>query len=36
MDWHTISARQPQEESIGGVRRGMLQLGDSVTFRARH
>ncbi|WP_426492102.1 SRPBCC family protein [Hymenobacter sp. 102] len=36
MDLHTISARQTQEEIIGGVRRGVLQLGDYVTFRARH
>lgn len=36
MDLHTISARQTREEIIGGVRRGVLQLGDSVTFRARH
>ncbi|MCA8830393.1 SRPBCC family protein [Hymenobacter pini] len=36
MDLHTISASQTQEEIIGGVRRGVLQLGDSVTFRARH
>lgn len=36
MDLHTISARQTQEEIIGGVRCGLLQLGDSVTFRARH
>lgn len=36
MDLHTISARQTREEIIGGVRRGVLQLSDSVTFRARH
>ena len=33
---HTISTRKTQEEIIGGVRSGVLQLGDSVTFRARH
>lgn len=36
MDLHTISASQTREEIIGGVRSGVLQLGDSVTFRARH
>lgn len=33
---HTISTRQTGEEIIAGVRNGVLQLGDSVTFRARH
>ena len=36
MDLHTISASQTQEKIVGGVRSGVLQLGDSVTFRARH
>ncbi|MBC6699394.1 SRPBCC family protein [Hymenobacter puniceus] len=36
MDLHTISAIQTQEKIVGGVRSSVLQLGDSVTFRARH
>jgi ligand-binding SRPBCC domain-containing protein len=36
VDLHTISTRQTQEQIVGGVRSGILQLGDSVTFRARH
>ena len=33
---HAASARQTREQIVGGVRHGLLQLGDSVTFRARH
>lgn len=36
MDLHTISANQTQEKIIGGIRSGVLHLGDSVTFRAQH
>lgn len=36
VDLHTISASQTQEEIIGDIRTGVLQPGDSVTFRARH
>ncbi|PJJ60543.1 SRPBCC family protein [Hymenobacter chitinivorans] len=36
VDLHSISAQKTQETIIGGVRSGILQLGDSVTFRARH
>lgn len=36
VDLHTASTRQTREEMVGGVRSGVLKLGDSVTFRARH
>lgn len=36
VDLHIISTRQTGETIVAGVRRGELQLGDSVTFRARH
>ena len=36
VDLHAVSARQTQEQIVGGVRSGLLQLGDEVTFRARH
>jgi ligand-binding SRPBCC domain-containing protein len=36
VDLHAVSARQTREEIIAGVRSGVLQLHDSVTFRARH
>ncbi|MBX0289542.1 SRPBCC family protein [Hymenobacter sp. HSC-4F20] len=36
VDLHAISTRQTRKEIVGGVRSGVLQLGDSVTFRARH
>jgi len=36
VDLHAISARQTQEQIVGGVRSGLLCLGDDVTFRARH
>ncbi len=36
VDLHAESARQTREQIIGGVRNGLLQLGDEVTFRARH
>lgn len=36
VDLHAVSARQTQEQVVGGVRNGLLQLGDEVTFRARH
>jgi ligand-binding SRPBCC domain-containing protein len=36
VDLHAVSAQQTQEQIVGGVRSGILQLGDSVTFRARH
>ncbi|QDA61892.1 SRPBCC family protein [Hymenobacter jejuensis] len=35
-DLHTVSTKQTQEKIIAGVRTGILQLGDTVTFRARH
>jgi ligand-binding SRPBCC domain-containing protein len=34
VDLHAVSAQQTQEQIVGGVRSGILQLGDSVTFRA--
>ena len=36
VDLHAVSARQTQEQVVGGVHSGLLQLGDEVTFRARH
>jgi len=36
VDLHAVSARQTEEQLVGGVRTGVLQLHDSVTFRARH
>ena len=35
-DLHTISARQTQEQIVGGGHSGLLRLGNEVTFRARH
>jgi len=36
VDLHAVSTRQTQEQAVGGVRSGLLHLGDEVTFRARH
>lgn len=36
VDLHAVSAQQTQEQIVGGVRSGLLHLGDEVTFRARH
>lgn len=36
VDLHAVSTQQTQEKIVAGVRTGVLQLGDSVTFRARH
>lgn len=36
VDLHALSAQQTQEQIVGGVRSGLLRLGDEVTFRARH
>ena len=36
VDLHTISTRKTGETIVAGVRSGVLQNGDSVTFRARH
>ncbi|UOQ71051.1 SRPBCC family protein [Hymenobacter cellulosilyticus] len=36
VDLHSISAQKTQESIVGGIRSGVLQLGDVVTFRARH
>ncbi len=36
VDLHAESTRQTREQVVGGVRSGFLQLGDEVTFRARH
>lgn len=33
---HAVSTRHTGEQVVGGVQHGLLQLGDSVTFRARH
>lgn len=33
---HVSSTAQTQEQVVGGVRPGLLQFGDSVSFRARH
>jgi ligand-binding SRPBCC domain-containing protein len=36
VDLHAVSAQQTQERIVGGVRSGLLYLGDEVTFQARH
>ncbi|OGX86929.1 SRPBCC family protein [Hymenobacter glacialis] len=36
VDLHTISTQRTQETIVAGVKSGLLQLGESVTFRARH
>ncbi len=36
VDAHTASMRASGEQAIGGVRSGVMRLGDSVTWRARH
>jgi ligand-binding SRPBCC domain-containing protein len=36
VDAHTASMRASGEQAIGGVTKGMMKLGDSVTWRARH
>ncbi|RTQ45599.1 cell division protein [Hymenobacter gummosus] len=36
VDLHALSTARTGEQIVGGVRSGLLQLGDSVTFRARH
>lgn len=36
VDLHVVSARQTHEQVVGGVRSGLLRLGDEVTFCARH
>jgi ligand-binding SRPBCC domain-containing protein len=36
VDAHTASMRASGERAIGGVTSGVMKLGDSVTWRARH
>jgi ligand-binding SRPBCC domain-containing protein len=36
VDWHVRSGRATQERAVGGVTHGLLELGDTVTWRARH
>jgi ligand-binding SRPBCC domain-containing protein len=36
VDAHTASMRASGEQAIGGVTSGVMKLGDSVTWRARH
>ena len=36
VDLHARSTARTRERVVGGVRSGLLQLADSVTFRARH
>jgi ligand-binding SRPBCC domain-containing protein len=36
VDAHTASMRESKEQAIGGVTSGVMKLGDSVTWRARH
>jgi len=36
VDAHTASMRRSGERAIGGVARGTMKLGDTVTWRARH
>lgn len=36
IDLHKISAQQTNEEAIAGVTAGLIGLGESVTWRAKH
>lgn len=36
VDLHTASTSQTGERAVAGVSSGLMQLGDSVTWRARH
>jgi ligand-binding SRPBCC domain-containing protein len=36
VDAHTASMRRSGERAIGGVTSGVMKLGDTVTWRARH
>ena len=36
IDLHTLSTTQTNEEAIAGVTSGLIGLGDSVTWRAKH
>ena len=36
VDAHTASMRRSGESAIGGVTSGIMKLGDTVTWRARH
>jgi ligand-binding SRPBCC domain-containing protein len=36
VDAHTASMRRSGERAIGGVTSGIMKLGDTVTWRARH
>jgi ligand-binding SRPBCC domain-containing protein len=36
VDAHTASMRRSVERAIGGVTSGVMKLGDTVTWRARH
>ena len=36
VDAHAASMRASKEQAIGGVTSGVMRLGDSVTWRARH
>ncbi|MDF1695956.1 MAG: SRPBCC family protein [Saprospiraceae bacterium] len=35
-EFHTISAQKTKEEIISGRKEGLLELNESVTFRAKH
>jgi ligand-binding SRPBCC domain-containing protein len=36
IDFHKISAKQTKEEAVGGVTNGLINLSESVTWRAKH
>ena len=36
VDLHTLSTAQTGEKAVAGVTSGVMQLGDQVTWRARH
>lgn len=36
IDLHKLSTQQTNEEAIAGVTEGMMKLGDTVTWRAKH
>ena len=36
VDLHQLSTAKTQEHIVGGVREGMMKLGETVTWRAKH
>lgn len=36
VDLHTASATGTHEKAVGGITSGIMKMGDTVTWRARH